>query len=338
MPIVRTLLSQAREMGVGIWANEQNPASVADAWWSNVGTVVALPLSNARDIRTVYSAIGATREQEEAAYRLQPGEAIVKTARLRDLHRITIPLTPRTKFVAPNTLDQLMAAALADLDRYVIPTRPRDKGDGRARVLLNEREHALIECALSHPDWALTRIYEAIGLTPSSGHALRKGLEKKGCIRTIRTNLGKNRSSMLCTVVNQDILEALGIELDPGRGHLHHTFWQRVHKAEGETLGFRARIEGGRAGIGAADVLFEKNGVRVADEVAVSSKPSQEVNHIDTDLHKLGMDFVVMTFLSLKHLEQTRALAQARYDDAVMARVRFCLVTEFAKTLGEIAC
>ena len=37
---------------------------------------------------------------------------------------------------------------------------------------------------------------------------------------------------------------------------------------------------------------------------------------------------------STKKLEKTRALAQERYAPDVRARVRFCLVTEFAQTLG----
>lgn len=335
---VASLFEQLREFGVGVLASVQR-ASDTSFFAAVAGTKIVFRQGHGADIRAAYTAIGATPEQAAENFSLQPFEALIRVHRLRDIHKIRIPFIKRgEKFVPREELRASMAARLAALTRDVVPDTDRPEAtDERATVDLDDRERAFLMEAIARPDAPLTRLYGAIGLSASAGHAVRARLEKRGCIRVKRTNLGRNGSSMLITVVDPDVLEQLGITLGPGRGQLHHTFWQGALKAEAEALGWKARVEWGKAALGAVDVLVEKGEARVGVEVGVASKPTQEVAHVETDLVGLGLDYVVLTSLSANDVARTRELAAARYP-ALASRVRCCLVTEFARVLGEIPC
>lgn len=352
--VVKELISMNREFGIGLIAADQTPSLLSQNFLSNAGTTIMLRLSDGTDLHAVSAAIGATYEQMKANYSLRPGEALVRTFRARDLHRITIPfLDVGDKHVADEELSRLMAPMLHDWHRPVIPIETAKPPHAQQRAA-QEPQAALQQPATATPpadglDAEASRFlrvladnparpsseqYRACGLSNSQGHRLKTRLLTRGAISQVRTNLGKGGKICLYLVPSPLILESLGIELrSEGRGGVLHQYFQQELKQRCEALGYSATIEENVAGTGEApDVGLEKDGQRTAVEVCITTKPPANVAAIEKCL-RLGYGVVVVAFIHSGLLRKTRERAQRTLPNDALARVAFCRLDQVTDVL-----
>ena len=356
--VVKDLISTVREFGIGVVAADQIPSEISQAFFSNVGTLFWFRLSDGVDLRRVSTSAGATMEQARENYSLRPGQAIVRSMKTKDLVRVTMPFTPVEKFISREELGACMASRLEELDRDVVPhAKPQPKAEEKeeiqkaenreaapepesepepasdAPVVLDEDERAMLECVAKEPDRPVSVIYNELGLGKSAGHRVKERLVKKGYVSQVTTNLGKDGKRAAFLVPNPVIFDALGIALGPGRGKALHKHFQAKLKTLAEQKGYKAVIEEAlTASSEGADVGLSKDGKRTAVEVCVTSKPSQEVQHIRKNF-RMGYDRVVMSFVNRDVLAKTQQRARGMYPERVMAKVDFCLVNEVARLL-----
>lgn len=99
---------------------------------------------------------------------------------------------------------------------------------------------------------------------------------------------------------------------EPGKGGAQHRYLQSLIRELGQQQGFRATIEAMVAG-GQADVLLERDGLRIAFEVSVTTPTDQEATNLRKCL-AAGVDQVALVGV------KSRATG-ARFRDAVLATV-----------------
>jgi hypothetical protein len=87
-------------------------------------------------------------------------------------------------------------------------------------------------------------------------------------------------------------LELLGIDPPPGRGGAVHRYLQHVIEEGATAKGYTAKVEYDLGNGGFVDVDLKKDGVRIAVEIAVVSKPLRELAHIKHSL-EVGYDKVI---------------------------------------------
>jgi hypothetical protein len=80
----------------------------------------------------------------------------------------------------------------------------------------------------------------------------------------------------------------------PGRGSAPHKMIQKLAKEWGEAHGFRATLEQDvLGGAGRVDVVLERDGVRIAVEVAVANAPAEIVETVVKDI-AAGFAYVIV--------------------------------------------
>lgn len=340
--LIADLVSKIREWGIGLIIGDQISSEIAQFLFSNIGTLVMFRCSDGNDLQRLRYSSGATVEQSLANYALQPGQAIVRFMRSKDLHRATVPFEPVDKFIPREELDRLMAPRLAELHADVIPARAaatatiapsRTPTPNRPpRLVLDADERCLLESVARDPDRSSSDVYKELG-NPSKAFRTKQRLVAKGYISEVPTTLGKGGKRAIYLVPDPVVFAELGIPLGPGRGKALHKHFQAEFKAQAERLGFTASIEDGASSTPAApDLAVRKPGLQVAVEISITSKPSTEAQNIEKNI-SLGFDRVILTFISKHALEKARAIATERYPAEVLERVTFCLVNAFTQAI-----
>ncbi len=274
----------------------------------------------------------------EVHYSLGLGEFMCRSGEHRDLHLGKVPLVmPRNKFLPRDEVKEIMKDRLAELYEDVIPlddTQPESHSE-QPEENLDFDESDLLNALSRDFCRPATKAYQEIGWDNGKGHRFKKRLERKGYITAVETNLGEGGRRALFLVPNPIVFERLGINLGDGRGKALHKHFQQRIKAQAETLAFKAYIEYCIGDSKGPDVGVERNGLRIAIECCITSKPTTESQNIRKNF-SLGFDFVILSFVNRQVLEKTKAKAVASYKKAEMAKVRLCLVSEVAQILGEL--
>ena len=268
--IIKDLVSKVREWGIGIVFADQVPSEIAQAVFSNVGTLIMFRHSDGVDLQRLRYSSGATIDQMLDNYGLQPGQCVVRTMKCKDLHRIQVPFTPVEKFISRQSVDEFMKDRLEDLHRDVIPAvvdEPEAKKDRKDEESLSSDEWEFLRCLAADFNRASSAVYQELGFSESKGYRLKERLRKKRYITTVTTNLAGKRAVFL--VPSPIVFEKLGIELGPGRGKAFHKYSQNRIKDDAEKGGFKAVIEDCVDGSKGPDVGVEKDGLRIAVEICV---------------------------------------------------------------------
>ncbi len=353
-PTFKDVVSKLRESGISLVVFDQVVSELAQYIRSNSGTLVWLRNSDGRDVDTLRQAAGATWEQTQENYSLSPGQAIVRHPRARDLQKVIIPFSPVDKHISPEEPDRLMAPRLKELYKDVIPceesNRPesaqrekeRTPSDAKtdpnrartsAQLEIDSSERRFLHCLAHNFDRPCTEVYEELGLGRSAGHALKERLRKKGFLSQLRTNLGAKGRRCVFLIPNPFLFGEFGIELPSGKGGPLHRHMQSELKKRIEQLGFVTVIEQSINGSPeACDLGLDRNGTKIAIEIVVTSRPAQEVAHIQKNLDA-GFDHVVLSFLNSKVLGKTRELAASRYPKETLDKVSFCIVNKILEVL-----
>lgn len=340
--IVKDLVAKVREWGIGLVAADQIPSEISQFFFSNIGTLIMFRHSDGNDLQRLMYSSGATRDQILANYSLKPGEAIVRSMKSADLHKVTVQFNGAVeKFIAREEVDRLMAPRIAQLHEDVIPILPQNQPrHAQAKAgppKLDTEERLFLEGLAKDFNRPSSEVYRALGVRPSAGFRLKKRLSAKGYISEVATSLGKDGKRAVYLVPDLAALAQLGIPVGSGRGGALHRHLQADFKAQAERLGFEVTIEPVLSESSEApDLALSRGAVNIAVEISVTSKPSTEADNVAKNLG-FGFAHVMLTFVRRDSLDRAKRLCIAKYSAEVMARVHFCLTTEFAVALAEIA-
>jgi hypothetical protein len=157
---------------------------------------------------------------------------------------------------------------------------PREAPAPEATMQLDEHQQAFLEFIITHPDTAQTAVYKGIKVGVLRGNEIRDSLLEQGLIEQVETRLGKMARRTVFFVPTFTALERLGIEPPPGRGGAVHRYIQQLIAARAISQGYTAKVEYDLGNGGSVDVHLEKDGVRIAVEIAAVSKTQREIAHI----------------------------------------------------------
>ncbi len=350
--ILKEFTSMVREWGIGLICSDQIPSEISQFFFSNIATLIIFRHSSGEDVHKLQLSSGASNAQILENYSLQPGEAIVRTTKCKDLIRIKIPYVEYEKFITQEEIDRLMEPVLRELYKDVIKVKkseivlnanPVKPEPAKPTTVLSAEETAFLQYLVDHYDEPSSTVYKACGLSNSAGFRMKKRLITKNFISQIDTNFGKGGKKAQLLIPNPHVFEKFNIKLGNGRGKPFHKKGQENIVEAAEALGFEATIEENNNGTPEApDVGLKKIGgllnlgLRIAVELGVTSKPEMEAKHIEKNF-RLGYDRVILSFVSNEVLAKTTVCAQAQYSELTLSKVSFCLLHNISTILKEVS-
>jgi hypothetical protein len=197
------------------------------------------------------------------------------------------------------------------------PAKPLVVG---ARPQLEEQQQAFLEYIIANPDTAQTAVYKGIKVGVLRGNEVRDSLLAQGLIEQVETRLGKMARRTMFFIPTFTALERLGVEPPPGRGGAVHRYIQHVIEDGATSKGYTAKVEYDLGNGGIVDVHLEKDGVKIAVEIAVFSKPQREIGHIKNCLD-FGYDKVFNVFADQHLLERTTE-ALTGFSEEELGKIR----------------
>lgn len=121
-----------------------------------------------------------------------------------------------------------------------------------------------------------------------------------------------------------------------GKGGQHHKELQAVIKRIGESYGFNVAIEKYVLdGSGSVDVSLEKDSLRIACEVSVTSSTDYEIKNIQKCL-AAGYDHVCVIVSNQKKIPALKANVRSNVPTDLQSRVRVCSLTDLLGFLREL--
>jgi TraM recognition site of TraD and TraG len=220
-------------------------------------------------------------------------------------------------------------ASLTQQPAQTHPAQPRDAVQPEVTPQLGEQQQQFLEFIIANPDTAQTAVYKGIRVGVLRGNEIRDSLLEQGLIEQIETRLGKMGRRTVFFVPTFTALERLGIEPPAGRGGIVHRYLQHLIEEGATAKGYTAKVEHDLGNGGFMDVHLEKDGVRIAVEIAVVSKPQRELAHIKHCL-AVGYDKVYVVFLEQRLLERTTA-ALAGFSDEEVEKIRLVHVSHLSQ-------
>jgi hypothetical protein len=124
-------------------------------------------------------------------------------------------------------------------------------------------------------------------------------------------------------------------EMQLGRGGREHKYIQKLLKQVGEDRGFRATIEREIPG-GSVDLSLEREGMRIACEISVTSTPEQELGNVRKCL-AAGYDEVILLSSEKKQLDKLKKTVSSALQEEELKRVLFLLPDALISHLDELA-
>ena len=131
-------------------------------------------------------------------------------------------------------------------------------------------------------------------------------------------------------------IEAPPAPSTPGRGGPEHTYLQELVKRWGEKRGFRATIEREVPGGGRADVGLEREGKRIACEIAVTTSAEHELGNIRKCL-AAEFDHAVVVSRRKRFLRELERRAEDEFSEDERTRVHFLSPETFIAFLDSQA-
>jgi hypothetical protein len=121
-----------------------------------------------------------------------------------------------------------------------------------------------------------------------------------------------------------------------GRGGAQHKYLQQLVKRWGEDKGYRATIEKPiLGGVGSVDVALERDGIRIACEISVTTSVDHELGNIEKCL---AADFTHVVFIASekKVLTKAKKVIGGALSEASFERVQFFAPEDFFLFLEEL--
>jgi hypothetical protein len=170
---------------------------------------------------------------------------------------------------------------------------------------LDEEQQVFLRFLLDHPDTPISAVYKALEVSVWKGEKLRDSLKEQGLIAELavsRTGAGRPTKFFIPTF---QAFELLGREPLHGRGGAIHRHIQQLVVTGATAKGYRTQVEYALENGGIVDVHLEREGVRIACELAVYSTPKREMEHIKNALNA-GYNKVIDVFADQRTLERTQ--------------------------------
>jgi len=206
----------------------------------------------------------------------------------------------------------------------------------KAPAELSPEEKVFLKYLSEHPGTFITKLYETLELSGYKGNKLKNNLIKRGYIKQEETREGeKGRLAKALFITDKGTAE-LKKFADPGKGGEAHKQLQAMIKEQAGLLGWKGKIEqrirGSRESV---DVGLKREDVRVAVEVADTSKPSYEIENIRKCL-EAGYDYVFSVCADGEQLAEIKTEAKKSFSFKERERIRFCFPSRFKDVIADV--
>jgi hypothetical protein len=208
---------------------------------------------------------------------------------------------------------------------------PPDKTTGSQTPTpqLDEEQRAFLGYIIAHPDTPISAVYKAVEVSVWKGEKLRDALKEQGLLQEVavsREGAGRPTKFFIPTF---QAFALLGVEPPTGRGGAVHRYIQHLVAAGARAKGYSIQVEKELGSGAIADVHLERDGVKIACEIAVVSTPGRELAHIKHCL-RASYDLVFAIFADETLLERTQELIHQGFSGEERSKVRLLPVSKLS--------
>ena len=194
-----------------------------------------------------------------------------------------------------------------------------------------------LEYIKQNPGVFVTKIYKALGLSGYKGDRIKEQLIEEGLIVQDETRQGKGGKPAKPIALTDKGRKVLETQRVPGKGGDLHKQLQDKIKEQAEALGWKAQVEEPISRTGeSVDIGLEKDEVRVAVEVSVSTDAENEIGNIKKCL-AAGYDYVICAVSDEKTLNNLKTKRWKVFSLSERKRIRYGSPSEFKNILEEIS-
>jgi len=188
---------------------------------------------------------------------------------------------------------------------------------------LSPEEKSFLEFLSKHPSLFVTKIYEALQLSGYKGDRLKSRLIEKGLIIQEETRKGlRRRLAKVLTLTDKGAKIVRKLTLKGKGGDLHTQLQDRIAE-QAEVFGWQAAVEKRiPRSLENVDVELRKDGMKVAIEIASTSRPKQEIGNL-TKCLEAGYDYILSVSPDIKRLAQLKTEAKKAFAFKERQRIRF---------------
>jgi hypothetical protein len=202
-------------------------------------------------------------------------------------------------------------------DPYQIQTTP-------SLPTLDEQQQAMIAFIIANPDSPVTAVYQGLGIGAGQGTRLRDSLKALGLVEELELRTGSARGGRPARLLIPTFAawELFGKDPPSGRGGVLHRHIQHMVVTGAKAKGYNATVEQTLDTGTIVDVaLATGDGLRIAVEIAIGSRPEREIMHIKHCL-EAGFSKVYTVFAEEHLLGRTATALQAALPEEALQKVR----------------
>jgi hypothetical protein len=283
------------------------------------------------------------RDEETNEY-LFPDETLIsrvqhRLATLSGMPAATIRDESASPLRKSDFLPSAQASPLPETGHPAQPERAGKRPPGKTTppppmiVQLDGEQRAFLEfISANPPDTPISHVYKALSLSWRKGNQIRDSLREQGLLEELevgRAKEGAGRPTKFF-IPTLKAFELLGVEPPHGRGSVIHRYIQQLVVQGATDKGYRTQVEKDLGNGGIVDVHLEnEEGVRIAVEVAVYSRPELELAHIKQCL-AFGYERVFCVFAGEHLLARTGEALRNALSEEELGKVRFVPVSKLA--------
>jgi hypothetical protein len=204
-----------------------------------------------------------------------------------------------------------------------------------AKPQLEEQQQAFLKYVIANPETPSSALAKALQVSVWKANQMRDDLKAQGLIAEIETRLGRAGRRTIFLIPTFAGLEIVGKEPPAGRGGAIHRHIQQLIETGAAANGFTAQCEYDLGNGGIVDVHLEKGDIRIAVEIAVASKPSREIAHINHCL-AFGYDRVFDIFADDKMRQKTQEALDGGFSDEERAKVQLLHLSKLSDMIYNI--
>jgi hypothetical protein len=189
-----------------------------------------------------------------------------------------------------------------------------------SRPTLDEQQIAFLRYITEQPETPVSAVYKAVGVSGWKGEKLRDALKQQGLLQEVavrREGAGRPTKFFIPTFTAFELLRR---EPPNGRGGAIHRYLQQVVVAGATRKGYSAQVEKAIGNGAIVDVHLEREGVRIACECVVVSKPQREIGHIKNALNA-DYNKVFVVFAEQRTLERTQEAMNGEFSVEELSKV-----------------
>jgi hypothetical protein len=164
-------------------------------------------------------------------------------------------------------------------------------------------------------------VYKGVGLSVRKGNDTRDNLKAQGLIAELAVSTTDAGRPMKFFIPTLKAFELLGTAPPTGRGGAVHRYIQQLVGEGATAKGYSAQVEKDLGNGGIVDVHLERDGVRIACEIAVVSKPQREIAHIKNCL-AVGYEQVFAIFVDEYLMARTQEALSSALSAEELGKVR----------------